>query len=79
MDERCRSGSICLLLALRDAQGDRETEQRESKYTDGEANEQHGRYCVRKNDCRKRRKPLNEAMCVEQEMQDTAQAQPPVQ
>jgi hypothetical protein len=79
MDERCRSGSIGLLLALRDAQGDRETEQCESKYTDGEANEQHGKYCVRKNDCRKRRKPLNEAMCVEQEMQDTAQAQPPVQ
>ena len=79
MGECCSLGSAGFLLALRDAQGDRETEQRESKYTDGEANEQHGRYCVRKNDCRKRRKPLNEAMCVEQEMQDTAQAQPPVQ
>ena len=56
-----------------------ETEQRESKDTDGEANEQHGRYCIRKNDCRKPRKPLNEAMCVEQELQDAAQAQPPVQ
>ena len=29
-----------------------EAEQHESKDTDGKANEQHGRYCVRKNDCR---------------------------
>jgi hypothetical protein len=30
------------------------------------------------NDCRKPRKPLNKALCVEQELQDNAQAQPPV-
>ena len=73
------SAALVFLLALRDAQGNGETEQRKSKDTDGEANEQHGRYCVRKNDCRKPRKPLNKAMCVEQELQDNAQAQPPVQ
>jgi len=33
----------------------------------------------RKNDCRKPKKPLNEAMCVEQELEDTAQTQSPVQ
>jgi len=82
MDERCRQR--CILggrgvLALRGAQGDGETEQRESEDTDGEANEQHGGYGVRKNDCRKPKKPLNEAMCVEQELEDTAQTQSPVQ
>ena len=72
-------GGNGLLFALRGTQGDGETEQRESEDTDGEANKHHGRYCVRKNDCGKLKKPLNKAMCVEQELQDTAQAQPPVQ
>jgi len=68
-----------VFLALRDAQRHGEAEQHESKDTDGKANEQHGRYCIRKNDCRKPRKPLNKARCVEQKLQDAAQAQPPVQ
>ena len=79
MDERCRLGSAGFLLALRDAERYGEAQQRKSKYTDGEANEQHGTYCIRKNDCRKPRKPLNKAMCVAQKLQDTAQAQPPIQ
>src|SRR4029078_5194384 len=53
MDERCCLGGVGLVLALRDAQRHGEAEQHESKDTDGKANEQHGRYCIRKNDCRK--------------------------
>src|SRR6187397_2619898 len=64
MDERCCLGGVGLVLALRDAQRHGEAEQHESKDTDGKANEQHGRYCIRKNDCRKPRKPLNKARCV---------------
>jgi hypothetical protein len=79
MYERCRPGSVGLLLALRGAQRHGEAEQHESKDTDRKANKQHGRYCIRKNDCRKPRKLLNEAMCVEQKLQDAAEAQPPVQ
>ena len=76
MSKSCRRGRVDLLLALRGAQRDGETEQHESKDTDGKTYEQHDRYCIRKNDCRK---PVNEAMCVEQKLQDAAQAQPALQ
>jgi len=66
-------------FALSDAQRHGEAEQRESEDANGKPNEQHDGYCIQRNDCRKPGKPLNEAMCMEQEFQDAAQAQPPVQ
>ena len=79
MYERCCPGGVGLLLALRGAQRHGKAEQHKSKDTDRKANEQHGGYCIRKNDYRKPRKLLNEAICMEQKQQDAAQAQPPLQ
>jgi len=78
MDECFRLDRIGLQFALGDAQRHGEAEQRESEDTDGKPNEQHGWYGIRKNDSRKPRTLLNEAMCMEQKLQDVAQAQPPV-